>query len=196
MCKQVFTFLLKSKYCACHGFILVDTKTDLFQPFQIFIVKAVDFVLESYASIPQGKVIIELENWKECKFNGTESFLTVCDRLKNPVMTLLDYVTYVQSLPQMKLLFRYSYMMDLPCVFISLLMSFDTFSLFNKQTYYFPDEYEEVTSHKLTCGEDNILVPTKLFCSPVWNGVLPQKSDSPSKVTLRDVPEECSKWPG
>jgi len=83
-------------------------------------------------------------------------------------------------------------MTDLPGVFISLLMSFDTFSLLNKQTFCRPDECEEVTSHKLKCGEDNVFVPKKLFCSPVLNGVLAKKSDSPSKVTIHDVPEEFS----
>jgi len=107
-------------------------------------------------------------------------------------MSLLDYVTYVESLPQMNLLFRYSHMTDLPGVFISLLMSFGTFSLLNKQTYCRPDECEEVTSHKLTCGEDNVFLPTKLFFSPVLNGVVAKKSDSPSKVAIHDVPEEFS----
>jgi hypothetical protein len=69
-------------------------------------VKAMDDVLSSYVEADHCKSNSMLEIWKLNRFTGKESFLDVQHQCNGLITNVVDYVCYIQSLPQLFILSR------------------------------------------------------------------------------------------
>jgi len=123
------------KYCTQHGYVLVDTGFDLFQPFHCFMVNVVDCILDCYDACPTSQRIPELEEWKSLNFQGDEGFPRVCLMKGNKSMTVQQYIQFLLKLPHMKLFFQYSFFANNSFALVSFLMSLKSFRSFNNHQH-------------------------------------------------------------
>jgi hypothetical protein len=102
-------------------------------------VKVIDLVRNSYAAVPNQKVCSELVTWLNYNFEGDENFEFVCLSIGGSMLTLSQYVTYLLSIPNMKYFLTSIVGSYGDGVFVSLLMSFDAFALFNETWHIVTD---------------------------------------------------------